>query len=77
MEFRPTVPAVVQSDLGAGRVCRLAWALCVLYVPLNPVVAPYVSPVAHGPRGGLYPLRLTGRMRSLSVTSPTLAGRDG
>ena len=74
MKFRPTVPAVVQCYLGAG---RLAWALCVLYVPLNPVVAPYVSPVAHGPRGGLYPLRLTGRMRSLSVTSPTLAGRDG
>jgi len=41
------------------------------------LVAPYVSLVAHGPRGGLYPLRLTGRMQSLSVTSPTLAGRDG
>jgi hypothetical protein len=47
--------------------CRASWSL----------VTPYVSPVAHGPRGGLYPLRLTGRMRSLSVTSPTLAGRDG
>ena len=36
-----------------------------------------VSLVAHRLHGGLYPLLLTGRMRSLSVTPPTLSGRAG
>ena len=60
---RPCEPDLLHRAPGR----RASWSL----------VASYVSPVAHGPRGGLYPLLLTGRMRSLSVTSPTLAGREG